>query len=135
MGNTRRCVSIKNRAQARRFRLYLLHRRRRRPKIIVDRGQLQPTLKSLREDYLNGDAPPTKEERQLAYDVFENKETYRWPGDTIDSCYNGWYQYILDLWEPYLTDLLIGNKRWEDITPELRPKSEVLLATGEVPTA
>ena len=28
-------------------------------KIIVDRGQLQPTLKSLREDYLNGAPPPT----------------------------------------------------------------------------
>ena len=104
-------------------------------KIIVDRGQLQPTLKSLREEYLNGEPPPTNEERQLAFDVFENAETYRWPGDKIDSYWNGWYQYFIDLWEPYLTDLLIGNKRWEDIAPELRPKSEALLATGEVPTS
>jgi multiple sugar transport system substrate-binding protein len=104
-------------------------------KIIVDRGQLQPTLKSLRDLFLNGDPPPSKEERQLAYDVFENKDTYRWPGDKIDSYWNGWYQYFIDLWDPYLTDLLIGNKRWEDIAPELRPKSEALLATGEVPTA
>lgn len=102
-------------------------------KIIIDRGQLQPTLKSLREDFLGGDPPPSREERQLAYDVFENKETYRWPGDTIDSYWNGWYQYFIDLWDPYLTDLLIGNKRWEEIAPELRPKSEALLATGEVP--
>ena len=28
-------------------------------KIIVDRGQLQPTLKSLRNDYINGKPPPT----------------------------------------------------------------------------
>jgi multiple sugar transport system substrate-binding protein len=104
-------------------------------KIIVDRGQLQPTLKSLREDYLNGAPPPSREERQLAFDVFENKETYRWPGDKIDSYWNGWYQYFIDLWGPYLTDLFIGNKRWEDIAGELRPKSEALLATGEVPTA
>jgi multiple sugar transport system substrate-binding protein len=104
-------------------------------KIIVDRGQLQPTLTSLREDYLNGTPPPSKEERQLAYDVFENPETYRWPGDTIDSYWNGWYQYFIDLWGPYLTDLFIGNKRWEDIASELRPKSEALLETGEVPTA
>jgi multiple sugar transport system substrate-binding protein len=102
-------------------------------KIIVDRGQLQPTLKSMREEYLNLTPPPTAEERQLAYDVFENKETYRWPGDTINSYWNGWYQYFIDLWGPYLTNLFIGNKRWEDIAPELRPKSEALLATGEVP--
>ena len=104
-------------------------------KIIVDRGQLQPTLKSLREDYLNGTPPPGRDERQLAYDVFENKETYRWPGDKIDSYWNGWYQYFIDLWGPYLTDLFIGNKRWEEIAGELRPKSEALLETGEVPTA
>jgi ABC-type glycerol-3-phosphate transport system substrate-binding protein len=35
-------------------------------KIIVDRGQLQPTLKSLREDFLAGDPPPSRDERQLA---------------------------------------------------------------------
>ena len=29
-------------------------------KIIVDRGQLQPTLKSLREEYLNAATPPTR---------------------------------------------------------------------------
>lgn len=103
-------------------------------KIIVDRGQLQPTLRALREDYLNAEKP-TSAERQLAYDVFENKETYRWPGDKINSYWNGWYQYFIDLWGPYLTDLFIGNKRWEDIAPELRPKSEALLQTGEVPTA
>jgi len=103
-------------------------------KIIIDRGQLQPTLKSLREEYLNGNPPPTRDERQLAYDVFENKDTYRWPGDKINSYWNGWYQYFIDLWGPYLTDLFIGNKRWEDIAPELRPKSEALLKTGEVPT-
>ncbi|MFN8493177.1 MAG: extracellular solute-binding protein [Caldilineaceae bacterium] len=103
-------------------------------KIIIDRGQLQPTLKSLREEYLNGNPPPTRDERQLAYDVFENKDTYRWPGDKINSYWNGWYQYFIDLWGPYLTDLFIGNKRWEQIAPELRPKSEALLKTGEVPT-
>ena len=104
-------------------------------KIIVDRGQLQPTLKALRDDYLNGTPPPDATERQLAFDVFENKETYRWPGDTIGSYWGGWYQYVIDLWGPYLTDLMIGNKRWEDIAGELRPKTEALLATGEVPTA
>ena len=103
-------------------------------KIIIDRGQLQPTLKSLRQEYINGNPPPTAAERQLAFDVFENKDAYRWPGDKIDSYWNGWYQYFIDLWGPYLTDLLIGNKRWEDIAPELRPKSEALLKTGEVPT-
>jgi len=103
-------------------------------KIIVDRGQLQPTLKSMRNDYLNGTPPPDSTERQLAYDVFENKDTYRWPGDKIGSYWNGWYQYFIDLWGPYLTDLFIGNKRWEDIAKELRPKSEALLKTGEVPT-
>ena len=103
-------------------------------KIIVDRGQLQPTLKALRQDYLNAEKP-TSEERQLAYDVFENKESYRWPGDKINSYWNGWYQYFIDLWGPYLTDLFIGNKRWEDIAGELRSKSEALLQTGEVPTA
>ena len=91
-------------------------------KIIVDRGQLQPTLKSMRNDYLNGTPPPDSTERQLAYDVFENKDTYRWPGDKIGSYWNGWYQYFIDLWGPYLTDLLIGNKRWEDISAELRPE-------------
>lgn len=104
-------------------------------KIIVDRGQLQPTLKSLREDYLNGTPPPDKTERQIAFDVFEDKETYRWPGDKIDSYWNGWYQYFIDLWGPYMDELWIGNKRWEDIATELRPKSEALLQTGEVPTA
>ena len=104
-------------------------------KIIVDRGQLQPTLKALRDDYLNATPPPDATERQLAYDVFENKETYRWPGDKINSYWNGWYQYFIDLWGPYLDELFIGNKRWEDIAPELRPKSETLLKTGEVPTA
>jgi hypothetical protein len=104
-------------------------------KIIIDRGQLQPTLRSMRDDFLNGDPPPSKEERQLAYDVFENKETYRWPGDKINSYWNGWYQYFIDLWEPYQTDLLIGNKRWEDFAAELREKSEVVLETGEIPTA
>jgi multiple sugar transport system substrate-binding protein len=103
-------------------------------KIIVDRGQLQPTLRSLREDYLNA-GKPTREERQLAYDVFENKDTYRWPGDKIGSYWGGWYQYFIDLWGPYLDELLIGTKRWEDICGELRPKSEALLKTGEVPTA
>ncbi len=102
--------------------------------IIVDRGQLQPTLRSLREPFLNT-TPPSTVERQLAYDVFENTETYRWPGDKIDSYWNGWYQYFIDLWGPYLTDLFIGNKRWEDIAGELRPKSEQLLKTGEVPTS
>ena len=91
-------------------------------------------MRSLREDYLNAEMP-TGAERQLAYDVFENKESYRWPGDKINSYWNGWYQYFIDLWGPYLTDLFIGNKRWEDIAPELRPKSEALLQTGEVPTA
>jgi len=104
-------------------------------KIIIDRGQLQPTLKSLRDVYLDGTPPPAKDERQLAYDVFENKETYRWPGDKIQSYWNGWYQPMIDLWEPYLTDLTIGTKRWEDIASELRPKSEAVLATGEIPTA
>lgn len=104
-------------------------------KIIVDRGQLQPTLRSLRDAYLNATPPPNAAERQLAYDVFENPETYRWPGDKIDSYWNGWYQYFIDLWGPYLTDLFIGNKRWEDIAGELRPKSEELLKTGEVPTS
>jgi ABC-type glycerol-3-phosphate transport system substrate-binding protein len=103
-------------------------------KIIVDRGQLQPTLKSLRADYINGTPPPGPVERQLAFDVFENKDTYRWPGDKIGSYWGGWYQYFIDLWSPYLTDLLIGKKRWEQIAPELRPKSEALLKTGEVPT-
>jgi multiple sugar transport system substrate-binding protein len=103
-------------------------------KIIIDRGQLQPTLKSLRDEYLNGTPPPTKSERQLAYDVFENKDTYRWPGDKIKSYWNGWYQPMIDLWNPYLDDLLIGNKRWEDISAELRPKAEAVLKTGEIPT-
>ncbi len=89
----------------------------------------------MRDDYLNATPPPTAAERQLAYDVFENKETYRWPGDKINSFWNGWYQYFIDLWGPYLTDLFIGNKRWEDIAGELRPKSEELLKTGEIPTA
>jgi len=74
-------------------------------------------------------------ERQLSFDVFENAETYRWPGDKIGSYWGGWYQYFIDLWGPYMTDLLIGNKRWEEIAPELRPLSESLLATGEIPTA
>jgi len=104
-------------------------------KIIVDRGQLQPTLKSLRDPFLNATPPPSKVERQLSYDVFENPDTYRWPGDKIGSYWGGWYQYFIDLWGPYMTDLLIGNKRWEDIAPELRPLSESLLATGEIPTA
>lgn len=103
-------------------------------KIIVDRGQLQPTLKSLRKAYLEGTPPPGPEERQLGFDVFENKDTYRWPGDKIGSFWGGWYQYFIDLWGPYLDELLIGTKRWEQIAPELRPKSEALLKTGEVPT-
>jgi multiple sugar transport system substrate-binding protein len=104
-------------------------------KIIVDRGQLQPTLNSLREAYLNGTPGPNAAERQLAYDVFENPDTYRWPGDKIKSYWGGWYQYFIDLWEPYMTEVWIGNKRWEDVSAELRPKSEQLLKTGEVPTS
>jgi multiple sugar transport system substrate-binding protein len=103
-------------------------------KIIVDRGQLQPTLKSLTPAYLDGTPPPNKAERQLAYDVF-NPATYRWPGDKIGSFWGGWYQYFIDLWAPYETDLYLGTKRWEDIAKVLRPKSEALLKTGEVPTA
>ena len=104
-------------------------------KIIVDRGQLQPTHKSLRSDYLNGKTPPTAAERQLVFDVYENKESYRWPGDKINSFWNGFYQYHIDLWGPYLDELWIGNKRWEDIGPELRPIAEALLKTGEIPKA
>jgi ABC-type glycerol-3-phosphate transport system substrate-binding protein len=104
-------------------------------KIIIDRGQLQPTLKELRPEYLNGTPPPTSAERQLAFDVYENKEAFRWPGDKIKSYYNGWYQYFIDLWGPDLDSLFIGEKRWEDIAPVLRPKSEALLLTGEIPTA
>ena len=104
-------------------------------KIIVDRGQLQPTHKSLRSDYLSGATPPTTAERQLLFDVYENKETYRWPGDKINSFWNGWYQYQIDLWGPYMDELWIGNKRWEDIGPELRPIAEALLKTGEIPKA
>ncbi|MGD0002782.1 MAG: substrate-binding domain-containing protein [Anaerolineaceae bacterium] len=101
-------------------------------KILVDRGHLQPTLKVLRDDFLNGTPPPDKASRQLAYDVFENTDTFRWPGDTINSYWGAWYQYFIDLWTPYLTDLFNGKKRWEQIAPELRPKSEHLLQTGEV---
>ena len=101
-------------------------------KILVDRGSLQPTLKVLRDDFLNGTPPPAKADRQIAYDVFENKDTFRWPGDTINSYWGAWYQYFIDLWTPYLTDLFNGAKRWEQIAPVLRPKSEHLLLTGEV---
>jgi len=101
-------------------------------KILVDRGGLQPTLKALRSEYINGTPPPGPADRQIAYDVFENKDTFRWPGDTINSYWGSWYQYFIDLWTPYLTDLFNGVKRWEQIAPVLRPKSEHLLVTGEV---
>jgi multiple sugar transport system substrate-binding protein len=100
-------------------------------KILVDKGVLQPTRNDLRDEFLQNPNPPAPEYRKVAFEVLENADTFRWPGDTINSYWGGSYQYFIDLWEPYLTDLFAGNKRWEEIAPELRPKTEELLKTGE----
>ncbi|GIV75845.1 extracellular solute-binding protein [Litorilinea aerophila] len=102
-------------------------------KILVDMGMQQPIRKDLREDFLNNEAPPAKEYRQVFYDAFENQETFRWPGDTIGSYYGGWYQTLIDFWGPYLDQLWLGQVRWEDVATEVRQGSEHILQTGEMP--
>ncbi|MEZ4866498.1 MAG: sugar ABC transporter substrate-binding protein [Caldilineaceae bacterium] len=101
-------------------------------KILVDMGMQQPIRKDLREDFLNNEKPPAKEYRQVFYDAFENKETFRWPGDTIGSYYGGWYQTLIDYWGPYLDRLWLGDARWEDMAAEVRAGSEQILKTGEI---
>ena len=101
-------------------------------KILVDLGMQQPIRKDLREEFLNNEAPPEKEYRQVYYDAFENAETFRWPGDTIGSYYGGWYQNLIDYWGPTLDQLWIGDVRWEDVAQEVRAGSEQILATGEL---
>ncbi len=101
-------------------------------KILVDLGMQQPIRKDLREDFLNTETPPDMPSRQVFYDAFENKETFRWPGDTIGSFYGGWYQTLLDYWGPYLDRLWLGEARWEDMAAEVRAGSEQILKTGEI---
>lgn len=101
-------------------------------KILVDRGMQQPIRKDLREEFLNNEAPPATEYRQVFYDAFENDETFRWPGDTIGSYYGGWYQTLIDFWNPYLDQLWLGEIRWEDVAAEVRAGSEKILETGEI---
>jgi multiple sugar transport system substrate-binding protein len=101
-------------------------------KILVDLGMQQPTRKDLRETFLNNEAPPAPEYRQVYYDMFENPETFRYPGDTIGAYYGGWYQNLIDYWGPYLDRLWLGEVRWEDIAAEVRAGSEQILATGEL---
>lgn len=101
-------------------------------KILVDLGMQQPIRKDLREVFLNNEAPPAKEYRQVFYDAFENKETFRWPGDTIGSYYGGRYQTFIDYWGPYLDQLWLGEVRWEDVAAEVRAGSERILETGEI---
>ena len=92
----------------------------------------QPIRKDLREGFLNNEKPPEKQYRQVFYDAFENKETFRWPGDTIGSYYGGWYQTMIDYWGPYLDRLWLGDARWEDMAAEVRAGSEQILTTGEI---
>lgn len=101
-------------------------------KILVDRGMQQPIRKDLREQFLNNEAPPEQQYRQVFYDAFENEETFRWPGDTIGSYYGGWYQTLIDYWAPYLDRLWLGEIRWEDVATEVRQGSEQILETGEI---
>ncbi|MEM7533061.1 MAG: sugar ABC transporter substrate-binding protein [Chloroflexota bacterium] len=100
--------------------------------ILVDLGMQQPIRKDLREGFLTNEAPPDQQYRQAFYDAFEDEETFRWPGDTIGSYYGGWYQTMLDFWGPYLDQLWIGDKRWEDMAAEVRAGSEHILETGEI---
>jgi multiple sugar transport system substrate-binding protein len=101
-------------------------------KILVDLGMQQPTRKDLRETFLNNEAAPAQEHRQVYYDMFENAETFRSPGDTIGSYYGGWYQNFIDYWAPFLDRLWLGEIRWEDVAAEVRAGSEQILETGEV---
>lgn len=101
-------------------------------KILVDLGMQQPIRKDLREEFLNNEAPPEKQYRQVFYDAFENPETFRWPGDTIGSYYGGWYQTMIDFWGPYHDRLWLGDIRWEDVAAEVRAGSEKILETGEI---
>jgi multiple sugar transport system substrate-binding protein len=101
-------------------------------KILVDLGMQQPIRKDLRDVFLNNEAPPAQEYRQVFYDAFENEETFRWPGDTIGSYYGGRYQTLIDYWGPFLDQLWLGEVRWEDVAAEVRAGSERILETGEI---
>lgn len=101
-------------------------------KILVDLGMQQPIRKDLREDFLHNEAPPETQYRQVFYDAFENKETFRWQGDKIGSYFGGWYQVFIDYWGPYHDQLWLGQVRWEDVAAEVRQGSEHILQTGEI---
>jgi multiple sugar transport system substrate-binding protein len=101
-------------------------------KILVDLGMQQPTRKDLREVFLGNEAGPAPEYRQVFYDMFENEETFRWPGDTIGSYYGGHYQTFIDFWGPYHDRLWLGEVRWEDVAAEVRAGSEQILQTGQI---
>ncbi len=100
--------------------------------ILVKLGMQQPIRKDLRDEFLNNE-PPERKYLQVAYDAFENEETFRWPGDQIGSYWGGWYQLFIELWEPYKDQLWMGEVRWEDVASEVREKSEYVLENGELP--
>lgn len=100
-------------------------------KILVDLGVQQPIRKDLTDTFITNPLPPDKASRQVFYDVFD-KQYLRWPGDKLGSFFNGWYQYVIDLWSPYLSELFGGRKRWEDMAAEVRTKTEYLYQTGEI---
>jgi len=98
--------------------------------ILVDTGTQQPTRKDLTEAFINSDTPPGPEYVQVFFDAW-NADTFRWPGDSIGSYWNGWAQAKNDLWAIELDPLWTGEVRYEDIASEFRAKTESVLRTGE----
>lgn len=98
--------------------------------ILVDMGMQQPTRKDLTDSFINSSNPPATEYRQAFYDVW-NPETFRWPGDSIGSYWNGWAQNKNNLWATELDPLWTGDVRYEEIAADFRQKTEQVLRTGE----
>jgi len=99
--------------------------------ILVDKGMQQPIRKDLGEEFVASQNPPATEYRQVFYDVF-NPETFRWPGDSIGTYWNGWCQRKNDLWGAELEQLWAGRVQYEEIASDFRAETERVLRTGEV---
>lgn len=99
--------------------------------ILVDRGMQQPIRHDLAEEFIASANAPAKEYRQVFYDVFD-PQTFKWPGDTIGTFWNGWDQPRIDLWDARLDAVWSGRVQYEEIAAELRRDTELALRTGEV---
>lgn len=98
--------------------------------ILVETGTQQPIRKDLTDPFINSETPPPTEYRQVFYDAW-SADTFRWPGDSIGSYWNGWCQQKNDLWATELDPLWSGKVTYEEIASDFRGKTESVLRTGK----